>query len=133
KVHTANLEPGMFVAQLDRPWLETPFTQHGFCVQNEEEIRRLRQFSQYAYVDPARSTVPHERVLAARSAVEVYARRRGDRARRERRERGRHWLRQVLGRIAPGVFASWSNGRNGHGPVPVAEEAPRAAIAYDLA
>ncbi len=25
KIETADLEMGMFVAQLDRPWLETPF------------------------------------------------------------------------------------------------------------
>ena len=38
KVPAMNLEPGMFVAELDRPWLETPFALQGFVVRDTSEI-----------------------------------------------------------------------------------------------
>jgi hypothetical protein len=33
-----SLEPGMFIAELDRPWLETPFALQGFVVRDNSEI-----------------------------------------------------------------------------------------------
>ena len=36
---------GMFVAELDRPWLGTPFFIQGFVVESEDQINDLRKRS----------------------------------------------------------------------------------------
>ena len=56
KIFCADLEVGMYVSRLDRPWLETPFTLQGFQLQNEEEVNRLREYCQYVYVDTSKSS-----------------------------------------------------------------------------
>ena len=56
EVPIANLKPGMYVADLDRPWLETPFAVQGFFVANSEDIEFVAQHCAYVYVDPRRRT-----------------------------------------------------------------------------
>ncbi|MDM3870216.1 HD-GYP domain-containing protein [Porticoccus sp. W117] len=51
KVAVANLQPGMFVAELDRPWLETPFALQGFVVRDQDEVHYISQYVDYVYVD----------------------------------------------------------------------------------
>ena len=56
KIYTTDLKVGMFVADLDRPWVDTPFLLQGFLVENEEQILALRTHCEYVLVDRARST-----------------------------------------------------------------------------
>jgi HD-GYP domain-containing protein (c-di-GMP phosphodiesterase class II) len=58
KVLTEELGLGMFVYELDRPWLDTPFLFQGFLVEQQEQIDDLRLYCRFVWVDPARSTVP---------------------------------------------------------------------------
>lgn len=51
KVEIRDLCPGMFVCNLDRPWLETPFLFQGFLVENQADIDSLAEYCQYVYVD----------------------------------------------------------------------------------
>ena len=44
------LAVGMYVAQLDRPWLETPFLFQGFYIRDEDEINELKAHCQHVYV-----------------------------------------------------------------------------------
>jgi HD-GYP domain-containing protein (c-di-GMP phosphodiesterase class II) len=46
-----NLEPGMFIAELDRPWLETPFELQGFVVRDTDEILYVSNYVDHVYVD----------------------------------------------------------------------------------
>ena len=55
KVDTEALRTGLYVAELDRPWLESPFLFQGFPINSEEEIRQLREVCRYVFVDPERS------------------------------------------------------------------------------
>ena len=48
EVHKVKL--GMFVAQLDRPWLGTPFHFQGFWVNDLNAINNLRQFCRAVWV-----------------------------------------------------------------------------------
>lgn len=41
----------MFVAELDRPWLETPFLLQGFTIKTNGELRVLKEHCSYVYVD----------------------------------------------------------------------------------
>lgn len=54
-VSVANLSVGMFVAELDRPWLETPFLFQGFEITDLEELLQLENCCEYVFVDPGRS------------------------------------------------------------------------------
>jgi len=56
KIPTTELKVGMFVADLDRPWVDTPFLLQGFLIEDEEQIRALVQHCQYVMVDRTRST-----------------------------------------------------------------------------
>jgi len=56
KVFTHELKVGMFVADLDRPWVDTPFLLQGFLIEDDEQIAALRAHCEYVMVDRARST-----------------------------------------------------------------------------
>ena len=56
KIYTKDLKVGMFVADLDRPWVDTPFLLQGFLVENDEQILALKTHCEYVIVDRARST-----------------------------------------------------------------------------
>jgi HD-GYP domain-containing protein (c-di-GMP phosphodiesterase class II) len=49
------LETGMYVAELDRSWLHTPFPGPGMLITSGDQIEALSQCCHYVYVDPTRS------------------------------------------------------------------------------
>ncbi|HVL02574.1 MAG TPA: HD-GYP domain-containing protein [Dongiaceae bacterium] len=51
KVPSEQLELGMHVAKLDRPWLETPFLLQGFPINKQEDLDALRTICEYVYID----------------------------------------------------------------------------------
>jgi hypothetical protein len=51
KVLCMDLEKGMHVASLDRPWLETSFVLQGFEIKTDEDIQSLRKSCNYVYID----------------------------------------------------------------------------------
>jgi len=51
KIPAMNLKPGMFVAELDRPWLKTPFALQGFVIRDTEEILYVSDYVDHVYVD----------------------------------------------------------------------------------
>lgn len=56
KVYTPvnQLVLGMYVVELDRPWLETPFLFQGFELKTKAEIQAIKELCQYVYVDMTR-------------------------------------------------------------------------------
>jgi HD-GYP domain-containing protein (c-di-GMP phosphodiesterase class II) len=50
KVFCCDLVAGMYVQELDRPWLETPFMFQGFCVKGNKEIETLQKHCDYVYI-----------------------------------------------------------------------------------
>jgi len=56
RVDVKDLKLGMYVADLDRPWLETPFLLQGFELRDEREISALQKHCRYVYIDIYRST-----------------------------------------------------------------------------
>ena len=57
KIATPDLQIGMFVSQLDRPWIETPFPLQGFHIRNQDDIERLRVWCKHVHIDVGRSTI----------------------------------------------------------------------------
>lgn len=55
KIFSVDLELGMYISSLDRPWLETPFSLQGFRLESEADIRRLQDCCQYVYIDSVKS------------------------------------------------------------------------------
>lgn len=64
KLPAMNLEPGMFVAELDRPWLETPFAIQGFVVRDSEEVLYVSNYVDHVYVDAEYTGVKQSLKLA---------------------------------------------------------------------
>ena len=56
KVAVKDLKVGMFVADLDRPWIDTPFVLQGFLIEDRQQILELQQHCAYVVIDRARST-----------------------------------------------------------------------------
>ena len=54
-VAAPDLRIGMFVAELDRPWLESPFLMQGFVIEDEETLAQLRELCRFVHVDRTRS------------------------------------------------------------------------------
>lgn len=52
------LKKGMYVSELDRPWLDSPFLFQGFRITNMQELEQLGNTCKYVYVDPEKSVVP---------------------------------------------------------------------------
>lgn len=49
-VPVEELQIGMYVAQLDRPWLETPFLFQGFYIRDTDEIELIKSYCQQVHV-----------------------------------------------------------------------------------
>ena len=51
KLPVSQLALGMYVAELDRPWLDSPFLFQGFSIESPDQLAALRECCQYVYVD----------------------------------------------------------------------------------
>jgi len=51
EISVNNLKAGMYVSDLDRPWLETPYLLQGILIQSQEDINELARHCNYVYVD----------------------------------------------------------------------------------
>jgi len=58
QVEVEHLLRGMYVCALDRPWLSTPFPFQGFVIKNEADIKALKKYCDYVYVDVLRGVPP---------------------------------------------------------------------------
>lgn len=54
-VPTDLLCTGLYVVELDRPWIETPFLFQGFRISCDEELSTLRETCRHVYIDTRRS------------------------------------------------------------------------------
>jgi len=57
KFPTEALKLGMYVSELDRPWVETPFLFQGFYLKEVKEIETLQDHCQYVLVDSERCKI----------------------------------------------------------------------------
>jgi HD-GYP domain-containing protein (c-di-GMP phosphodiesterase class II) len=54
-VPSSDLKIGMFVSDLDRPWVGTPFLLQGFLIEDETQLAQLREHCREVTVDQSRS------------------------------------------------------------------------------
>ena len=67
QVDTQDLEPGMYVARLDRPWLETPFLFQGFEIKDQADVAELQRHCRFVYIDIERGE-PAKRYMDGKPA-----------------------------------------------------------------
>src|SRR3954469_23847687 len=65
QVPVEKLQFGMYVAELDRPWTDTPFMYQGFQLRTEVQLTALRKFCKHVFIDPERTEAPEKAALAA--------------------------------------------------------------------
>lgn len=74
KTFTSELQVGMYVSGLDRPWLEVPFPVQGFRIESPTDIDRLQKFCKYVFIDTVKSVVkaeaPKHRISRARKSAQ---------------------------------------------------------------
>jgi len=72
RVGVFDLKIGMYVCEVDRPWLETPFLFQGFPINSDADIKMIQQTCKYVYIDVERgidaqisvpAAVAHRRVV----------------------------------------------------------------------
>lgn len=51
RIPASEVKLGMFVVELDRPWLGTPFLTQGFAVTSLAEVKKLRELCKYVFVE----------------------------------------------------------------------------------
>jgi len=65
----------MYVAELDRPWTDTPFKYQGFVLQTPDQLEALKKYCKTVYVDPDReellAKLADQTVTPGRSAVDL--------------------------------------------------------------
>jgi len=54
KIPVDKLKLGMYVTELDRPWLESPFLFQGFFLTTEKHIAAVQEVCDYVYLDTSR-------------------------------------------------------------------------------
>ena len=130
KIDTANIEQGMYVAQLDCSWLTTPFLKRGFQISSDDEIQQLRKFCKFVYVDASQSKVSEKDILKAHndsgSIADPFSQAR-IRRRSQVSGNGMRGLGKLIRRIAS---RRPTNGNAVSGRVPISAEAPRAMESY---
>jgi putative nucleotidyltransferase with HDIG domain len=74
KTFTSELQVGMYVSGLDRPWLEVPFPVQGFRIESPTDIDRLQKFCKYVFIDTVKSVVkaeaPKHKISRARKSAQ---------------------------------------------------------------
>ena len=55
QVEVDQLQFGMYVARLDRPWTDTPFMFQGFVLRTEQQLAALKRFCKHVFVDPEKT------------------------------------------------------------------------------
>jgi HD-GYP domain-containing protein (c-di-GMP phosphodiesterase class II) len=51
QVSVEELEFGVFIAELDRPWTETPFMFQGFVLNDDKQLATLKQYCKKVFID----------------------------------------------------------------------------------
>ena len=69
QVTVGELQFGMFVAELDRPWTETPFMFQGFHLKTDQQLAALKKHCKHVFIDLERTEKPEPRVPAAQFKI----------------------------------------------------------------
>ena len=60
KIIVSELQIGMYISKLDRPWLDTPFPFQGFYLRTKHEINEVQRFCDYVYINAEVGSEPYK-------------------------------------------------------------------------
>lgn len=111
-LQTDRLRPGMYVAELDRLWLHTPFPPDGFYIRDEKQVAKIARYCTYVYIDPLKSQAPDD-VVVPFEPVST-----GTRSSRDQHKVSEElrWARMALAGLTRAVRAMIRGVRQGHVP-----------------
>jgi len=72
KIQSDQIRLGMYVSELDVPWLETPFLFQGFMLEDPDDLMTVRGLCAYVYIDVMKTRIPMsdlQRLPAAKSPI----------------------------------------------------------------
>ena len=75
EIPVGELQLGMYVSKLDRPWTETPFVFQGFILRSQKQIDVMKKFCGHVFVDPEKedlSEVEGQATAASIRGTTVY-------------------------------------------------------------
>lgn len=114
EVPVDKLRLGMFVSELDRPWLDTPFAIQGFYVRTLSDVQALQKYCNYVYVDFTAPPLDDDEKPAIPRRPSLW-------------QRIRNWFRRLFGRRPAATGTGYED------RVDFEEELPRARVALDTA
>ena len=56
QVPVGELQFGVYIHALDRPWTETPFVFQGFVLNTDEQMKALKQYCKSVFIDLEKGT-----------------------------------------------------------------------------
>ena len=128
---TAKLRIGMYVAMLDRPWLETPFVFQGFMIKDKFEIDQLQSYCSQVFVEVERGKLTEAEIRALASAEQITKQHNVESAQSTTLP---NWLQRIMLKTGLGSLFGW-RAASEHGPyagtATVRREAPKAKQAYE--
>ncbi len=71
EIPVEELQLGMYVSKLDRPWTETPFVFQGFILRNQKQIDVMCKFCKHVFVDPEKEDLSDVEADAGGSAASI--------------------------------------------------------------
>ncbi|MEZ0187049.1 MAG: HD-GYP domain-containing protein [Candidatus Reddybacter sp.] len=120
RVDIGQLQMGMYVAELDRPWLETPFLMQGFKLRNKAQLRTLERFCEYVYI--------RSQLAAPKKQPQTVVK---TQAPKLTRKANKGTMLKHTGRVKTEQKRRIARSRPAHGiTLPVLEEYPVAELAY---
>ncbi|WP_020409511.1 HD-GYP domain-containing protein [Hahella ganghwensis] len=71
KVSVSELSIGMFVADLDRPWCQTPFPLQGFYIRSSDDIHALQSYCRHVFIDRPLARSAYDRLESVDSGLQT--------------------------------------------------------------
>ncbi len=65
KIDAGQLRLGMYVCELDRPWIEAPFLFQGFLLKDPDDLMTLRSLCRHVYIDLYKTSINIEKLESA--------------------------------------------------------------------
>jgi HD-GYP domain-containing protein (c-di-GMP phosphodiesterase class II) len=71
EIPVEELQFGMYVAKLDRPWTETPFVFQGFVLKSEKQLATLKKYCGRVFVDPEKEDLSEVGVSSSAAPTKI--------------------------------------------------------------
>ena len=74
RIRASELKLGMYVSELDRPWINSPFLIHGFTIRKQTQLTEIQSLCQFVYIDITRGSASSDKNHGAKpSQTQTYS------------------------------------------------------------